>query len=131
MSNRTPLYEVPVPSTDFVDDAVLCGNTIRYGFFRDDIELKSGIVFYNVKATKTRSEGACTGWHIKGAYDVLVEIDNSEWVDQVLEETEESRERGAEVWDLHHYLIYLDGTACIEILAESWAVLDETVGSWT
>lgn len=131
MNNRTPLYEIPIPSTDFLVDAILCGNVIRYGFVRDGIELKSGIVFNNVKAKRTRSEGACTNWHIDNAYDVLVEIDDSDWIDEILEETKESRERGAEVWKLHHYLVYLDGTGCIEVMAASWQVLDETRGSWT
>jgi hypothetical protein len=131
MSNRTPLYEVPVPSTEFVVDAVLCGSVIRYSYVRDDIEMKSGISFRNVKAKRTRSEIACTSWHIEGAYDTLVEVNDSEWVQEILAETHERRERSGEIWDLHHYLIYLDGTGCSEIVAASWQIIDEVEGSWT
>lgn len=131
MRNRTVLYKIPVSSTDFVDDGVLCGNVVRYGYLRDDIGFKSGIAFNNVKAKKTRAQIACTPWHIKDAYDVLVEIEDSDWVKELLLETKERRERSGEAWELHHYLLYLDGSGCIEVIAASWKVLDEERGSWT
>jgi hypothetical protein len=58
-------------------------------------------------------------------------VEDSEWIREILSETAERRERSGEVWELHHYLIYLDGTGCIEVMATSWQVLDETRGSWT
>lgn len=131
MSTRTALYEIPVPSTDFVADAILCGNVIRYGYVKNDVEIKSGIVFNNVKAKKTRSQIACTSWHIQNAYDTLVEIIDSKWIEEILSETKERRERSGESWELHHYLLYLDGSGCIEVIAASWKVLDEEPGSWT
>ncbi|WP_375397100.1 hypothetical protein [uncultured Sphingomonas sp.] len=130
-SNRTALYEIPVPSTDFIADAILCGNVIRYGYESEGHNVKSGLIFNKVKAKRTRAEGACTKWHIEGAYDTLVEIEESEWINEILAETLISREKSGEVWELHHYLIYIDGSGCIEVVAASWKVLDEERGSWT
>jgi hypothetical protein len=97
---------------------------------KDDVEVKSGIVFNNVKAKRTRAQVACTPWHIEDAYDKLVEILDSEWIKEILLETKSRRERSGEEWELHHYLLYLDGSGCIEVVAGSWKVLKEEQGSW-
>jgi len=131
MSKKNPLYEIQVPSTELVEDAVLCGNVIRYGYVRDGIALKGGITFSNVKAKRTRSDEACTAWHIEEVYDTLVEVQQSEWVDQIMEETRDRQQRFGQTWKLHHFMIYLDGSGCIEVIADSWCALGEEPGSWT
>lgn len=128
--DKKPLFEIPVPSTELTTDAILCGNTIRYGYFRNGAKLKSGIFFSNVKAKRTRSDEACTAWHIEGAYDTLVEVEESDWVEQIMQDTAERQRRFGETWLLHHYMIYLDGTGCIEVIADSWEELTEERGSW-
>lgn len=129
--DKKPVFEVPVPSTELTTDAILCGNIIRYGYVRNGTELKSGIIFNNVRAKRTRSDEACTAWHIEGAYDTLVEVGESDWVEQIMRDTAERQLRFGETWTLHHYMIYLDGTGCIEVIADSWEELAEERGSWT
>jgi hypothetical protein len=131
MSNKKYLCELPVPSTDLVTDAILCGNVIRYSYLRDGIEWKGGLIFNNVKAKRTRSDDACTAWHIEEAYDTLVEIGNSPWVNEIMADTQDRQQRFGQTWSLHHYLIYLDGSGCIEVLSESWNELPEERGAWT
>lgn len=129
--DKKPVFEIPVPSTELSTDAILCGNTIRYGYVRNGAELKSGIVFNNVRAKRTRSDEACTAWHIEGTYDTLVEVGESDWVEQIMQDTAERQRRFDETWALYHYMIYLDGTGCIEVIADSWEELTEERGSWT
>jgi hypothetical protein len=131
MGKKNPLYEIQVPSTELAGDAILCGNVIRYGYFKDGIELKSGITFSNVRAKRTRSDEACTAWHIEEVYDTLVEVQESEWVDQIMADTQDRQQRFGQTWTLHHYMVYLDGSGCIEVIADSWNALTEEPGSWT
>lgn len=131
MSNKMSLYELPVASTDLIADAILCGNVIRYSYLRDGVERRGGLIFNNVKAKRTRSDEACTAWHIEEAYDTLVEIEGSSWVNEIMADTQDRQQRFDETWSLHHYLIYLDGSGCIEVLSESWNELPEEHGAWT
>jgi hypothetical protein len=131
MSDRIRLYEVPVPSTGFVADPVLCGNVIRFSYVDGDIEKKFGIRFHNVMAKRTRSEGACTLWHIKDAYDVLVEVKDSTWSREIMIEIRDRPDSDPVLSHQRHYLIFLDGAGCIEVLAESWHLIDEEQGAWT
>ncbi len=108
MNSKKTIYQVPVPSTDFTTEAVLCGNVIRFGYRRQDTLCKNGIRFKRVKAVRTRAESSCTEWHIEGAYDTLVEIEGSSWVEELQTDTADRRQRLGEKWEIHHYMIYLD-----------------------
>ena len=127
---KIPLYEIPVPSTDLVTDAILCGNTIKYSYFKDGHELRSGISFKAMKAARHRSESACTAWHVEGAYDTLVKIDGSSWLKEIMTDSEDYQIRRDEKWNLNHFLIYLDGN-CFEVISEDWHVIPEEQGTWT
>lgn len=131
MSTKKVIYQTTVPSTEFSTEAVLCANVVRFGYQVDGTDRRSGLRFKRVKATRTRAESACTAWHIDGAYDTLVEIENSPWKDEVQADTADRQRRLGETWALHHYMIYLDSSGCFEFLAESWEALPEVSGSWT
>ena len=131
MNSKIPLYQPPVPSTDFATDAVLCptagGPTIRFAYDRDGVTYRSGIRFRRVLATRTRSERCCTEWHIQDAYDTLLEVCESSWADELRADIP-ARWQGEQ--EMHHYMIYLDSAGCFEVVAESWETIPEEVGSW-
>ena len=124
MEIKKALYETPVPSVDFSIEAECCGNVIRFAYQKDGLEFRSGLRFKRVKATRSRSESACTVWHID-AYDTLMEIESSQWADEVRADTADKQRRLGQTWTMKHYIIYLDSVGCFEFLAESWEVLDE------
>ena len=127
MDGRKVLYQLPVASTEFSFEAILYGNEIRFGYVADSLERFGGIRFKRTWAKRTRSENACTVWHIDGVYDTLVEIEDSSWVAEVQAETIERQRKLGESWNMHHYMIYLDSVGCFEFLAESWESLPETL----
>ena len=127
MNDRKVLYQPPVASTEFSSEAILHVNEIRFGYVADNSERFGGIRFKRAWAKRTRSESACTVWHIDGVYDSLVEIENSSWVAEVQAETIERQRKLGQPWNMHHYMIYLDGAGCFEFLAESWESLPETL----
>jgi hypothetical protein len=129
MSNKKILYETPVPSTEFLTEAVLCANMVRFSYRVNGSDRLSGLRFQGVKATRTRAESACTAGQIDGAYDTLVEIESSPWLDEVQAASADLQRRLGETWTMHHYMIYLDSAGCFEFLAASWEVLPEASGT--
>jgi hypothetical protein len=128
MADKRILYTLPVPSTDLDGEARLCGETLQFQYQRDGTRVRGGIRFEHVAATRTRVERNSTVWHIEGAYDTLVEIVPSAWAEEIRAATEA---RWRDHWALHHYLIYVDSAGSFEVLADSFRVLPEEVGSWT
>ena len=124
MSSKRPLHTVPVPSTSFTTEAYFDGRgttpAIRFGYKKDGVEYQGAIEFKIVRAVRTRAEPCCTAWHIEGAYDTLVEIEDSPWVDEVRADT---NVQWRDKWETHHYMIYLDSAGCFEVIAESWAAV--------
>ena len=68
---------------------------------------------------RTRTERCCTAWHIEGAYDTLVEVEGSSWVNEIRADTQAL---WRDKWAMHHYMIYLD-SICFEVIADSWEAL--------
>jgi len=136
MNTRIPCYSIPEPSTAMHSPGVMVdvkGNilTLRsdYDRYRDDQfvgTFRSGLRFLGVRAHRHRAESHCTLWHIEGAYDTLVEVEDSEWVAELLA-LSTARKMGN--WEVHHYMIYLDSSGCYEIAARSWEVLPEEEGA--
>lgn len=122
MASKLPLYTLPLPSTELDGDLVLCGDVLRFLYRRDGSKYQAGIKFEKVTATRTRAERCCTAWHIDGAYDVLVSVEDSDWLKQIKAET---AELWREKWTMHHYMIYVDSVGCFELIAESFSILPE------
>jgi hypothetical protein len=122
MGTKTQLYKIPVPSTDFTIPAYFDGQgvcpTIRFGYKVNGREEHFCIAFSKVAAMRKRAERCCTQWHIEGAYDTLVEVESSAWVQEIRADTQAM---WRDKWAMHHYMIYLDSAGCFEIVAESWA----------
>jgi hypothetical protein len=120
------LREISVPSTDIRDVIFEDGQggvRLRFTFWREDELIEEGIRFDRVRAHRHRAESHCTVWHID-AYDTLVEVRDSEWVAELREAMPEDM-RG--LFEMHHYMIYLDSEGCYEVVAKSWEFLPETV----
>jgi hypothetical protein len=113
-------------STSFIAEAYWDGKglspAIRFSYEKDGVEYQSGIEFRCVLAMRKRAERCCTGWHIEGAYDILVEVESSPWVQEMRADT---KRQWRDKWETHHYMIYFDGVGCFEAIAESWAALPE------
>jgi hypothetical protein len=121
VDTKKALFTVEVPSTDFITEGYLdCSDgfpSVRYSYEMNGEVSHAGIKFINVSALRMRGERYCTAWHIEGAYDSLVEVENSSWISELLNDMPEQY-RSA--WQPHHYMIYLDSVGCFEFLAESW-----------
>jgi hypothetical protein len=125
------LYTVPVTSTQFdLGGPYMLAGAIRYCYQIDGANRRSGIQFNRVFASRRYSEKTCKVWYIEVAYDSLVEIENSDWVEELQADTSETQFRLGQKWEMHHYLIYLDSFGSFEAVAESWEVLPEVGGLW-
>jgi hypothetical protein len=121
MNSKKALHTISAPSTVFTTEAFWDGRgthpAIRFGYLKDGSEIHDGIKFGNVCAMRKRAERCCTEWHIRDAYDTLVEVEDSDWVKEV---RADMAERWRNKWDMHHYMIYLDSAGCFEVIAASW-----------
>jgi hypothetical protein len=126
MTSKKPLYVIPVASTSFTNAAYFDWGhqrilpAIRFTYQNDGVKHQGGIEFSRVAASRTRAERCCKVWHIEGAYDTLVEVEDSPWVEEIRADT---AAQWRNEWEMHHYMIYLDSVGCFELIAESWAAL--------
>ena len=127
MNSKKALHTVPVPSTEFVEEAFWDGRgprpTIRFAYVQRGVQVQGGIEFRNVSAMRKRAERCCTAWHLEGAYDTLLEIIDSTWLSEILADTSA---HWRSKWEMHHFMIYLDSVGCFEIIAESWAATQQS-----
>lgn len=128
MNSKRQLYSIPVASTDFTREAFLdCSGinpTIRYGYRAEQGEILSGVEFRVVAAFRYRNEGCCSAWHIEDAYDALVEVAPSAWLEEVGKDVPEHFKAD---WHPRHFMIYLDSVGCFEFLAEAWEAAPEVL----
>lgn len=84
----------------------------------------SGLKFYGVHAFRYQAEVHCGLWHVDHAYDTLVEVEDSDWIDELIaaDSTGFSRRTG-----IRHFLIYIDDAGAYEVAALSYEFLPETV----
>jgi hypothetical protein len=127
VNSKKPLYQIPVPSTQLEGDTDFCRGFLRFQYYRNGVLYRSGIRFNRVSATRTLAERCCTAWHIEGAYDTLVEIERSPWLEDISSNTQKM---WRDKWEMHHFMIYLDSAGCFETIADSWEILQEEQGSW-
>jgi hypothetical protein len=117
--------ELPAPSAAFTTDVLLeqRGSGLALRFQYDDEGVKRGAVleFEGVRAHRHLAEGVCSAWHVEEAFDTIVDVRGSPW----LEELEVvAYERGQPPGELHHFMVYIDGDGCYEVVARSWRLLD-------
>lgn len=118
------------PPSAFIDDVVFTNPggdaELRCTYERNGSMYAGGLRFHRVRAFRFRAEGHCTLWHVEGAYDTLVEVEQSEWVDELLA-AEPSEAWGR--WKVRHFLIYVDGAGAYEVAAADVEWLPEEAAS--
>jgi len=121
---KVGLGEIAIPST-MIEKVVLEDRRgsvrICYTYHQDGAWREAGISFERVRAYRRRAESHCTVWHLD-AYDTVVEVEGSEWVAELLEAMPEDMR---DMFEMHHYMIYLDSSGCYEVVAASWQFLPE------
>ena len=128
-SGKIPLGTLTTPSTAITKETAVevvgATLTLGYEFDRDGRIFSGGVRFERVRAYRFRAESHCTVWHIKDAYDTIVEVSPSDWIAELL--AAQPPGMGGDL-EPHHYLLYIDSTGCFEIAAASWSLLlDEPV----
>ena len=123
---KVPLGELPVASTSLSSGvaAEMVGGdlTLRFTFPRAGAAYRGGVLFEKVRASRWTTESLCTAWNIEGAYDTIAEVEQSDWVDE-LQAAEPAHHRG--FWAMRHFMLFIDGAGCFEVVAASWSLLPE------
>lgn len=123
---KVPVLQIPTPSTAITSDVVSVfdgGSLIlRFQFDRGGALVWGGVAFKKVRAHQWRGESHCTAWHIEGAYDTVVELEDSPWgAELLMAEPAETWGR----WVIRHFMLFLDSAGCYEVAAESVSLLRE------
>ena len=129
------LWTFPVPSTELSGDGDVCllecrGDTLLlfelYGIMNDDKLYNAGLLFRLPQAYRHCDEMFCGETAIE-AYDQLIEIVDSDWVDEFRKINREI----ADYWKLRHFAIYLKSCGLYEFLARSYTILETKSGGLT
>ena len=122
-----PLSDGPSAYTEDVAFTHPGGNAeIRYIYEREGSMYSRGIRFHQVRAYRFRAESHCNAWHIEDAYDALVEVEQSDWIAELLA-AEPSETWGR--WKIRHFLVFVDGSGAYEVAAEDCEWLPEEAAS--
>jgi hypothetical protein len=126
VAEKIPRGVLPMPSTDIISGPSLEHDggtvTLRFTFDRDGTRYGAGVVFTRVRSLRWTAESHCTAWQIEDAYDTIAEVEDSEWVTELL--MAEPAETWGQ-WAIRHFMLYIDSFGCCELAAESWSLLDE------
>ena len=120
MPSLKEVYRLPVGSSRF-HDAEYWDDTLYYDFVRAGARTCGRIRFERVPAYHFRAERCMQIWQYDAA-DVLVEVEDSEWLREIRAETD-PHTREPEM--MHHYAVYLESIGTWEIIAASWQALPE------
>jgi hypothetical protein len=88
-----------------------------------NVEHSVKIDFVKPRAFRKRAEIYCKGFHLE-AYDTVCEIEDSEWVAEL---RNDSVPEWRYYWVMRHFMVYLDGFGCLEVIAESVSFEDNVV----
>ncbi|WP_159806713.1 hypothetical protein [Cellulomonas citrea] len=116
------------PPSAFTESAVLThpgGNAeLRCTYEHNGSMYVGGLRFEGVRAYRFLAEGHCTVWHIEEAYDALVEVEQSGWIEELLA-ADSSGMRGQ--WKIRHFLIHIDSSGAYEVAAARCEWLPEAL----
>ncbi len=113
------LWALPVPSTALLLGASfekLLGRTCALEFEYEDEEDNIAhvkLIFEGVEAFKCTYLFACTVEMIRTAYDHVVDLGSSEWLEAVRKQI---RSNGQDSQELRHLMIYFDNGPCYEFI---------------
>ena len=117
---KLPLFSLPYPSTAAIQGPILIdqdrGMLLSLVCDENGQQQPAGVLFIKPRAFRRREEIYCTEWHVKDVYDTVCEIKNSDWVAELRKDAvPEWRDR----WVMRHFMIYVDGFGCLEVVAAS------------
>jgi hypothetical protein len=113
-------FSLPCPSTAAIHGPTLLtekrGLVLSLTCDDDGQERRSEVLFIKPRAFRKREETYCTAWHVQDTYDTVCEVMASDWVAELRRDAvPEWRDR----WVMRHFIIYVDGFGCLEVVAES------------
>jgi hypothetical protein len=124
---KLSLFSLPCPSTAAISGPTLIDEDrgLLLSLVCDDgYDRSCGVLFIKPRAFRKREETYCTGWHIKDVYDTVCEINESIWVAELRNDAiPEWRDH----WIMRHFMIYVDSFGCLEVIAESAMLVDDSV----
>lgn len=117
---KIPVLALPYPSTGLVEEPVLSfsDGALRVAMNFDDEgdTKKTELVFARRRSFRSRAEIHCSEWHVKDCYDVVCEVVESDWVQELRHSTVPDLR---DEWVMRHFILYIDSTGCIEIICEN------------
>ena len=124
---KLPLFSLPCPSTAAIHGPTLVdedrGLLLSLVCDDDGRERQTGVLFVKPRAFRKREEIYCTGWHVKDTYDTVCEVKGSDWVAELRNDAvPEWRDR----WVMRHFIVYVDSFGCLEVIAESVSLDDQS-----
>lgn len=130
MTKINKIWEFPVVSTCLAEGGVKLiypgGKAwLLFDYYDENNNnaiFNAGIRFDAVQAHKHSSEKFST--FVIDTYDYLVEIVDSEWVNQLREINKEI----ADFWNIKHYAIFLDSNGLYEFIATDFKILEPKEG---
>lgn len=127
---KLKILMLPFPSTVAVDDPVLCtsGSDLLLSIDFDDDGTRGSacLRFGKQRAFRKRGEIYCTAWHVTDVYDIVCEVQGSDWVQELLSA---SVPEWRDQWVMRHFMIYIDSFGCLEVVAESVTLDNSTKNS--
>jgi len=121
------LWTFPVSSTQIYSGVNMlypgANAVLIFDYNDNDKVYKSGILFKMVKAFKHLSEGF---GYLNGAYDKLIEIEDSEWSAE-LSKTNPYWEKNYN-YKLRHFAIFLDSNGLYEFIAHDFKIFESKIG---
>lgn len=126
MGEKVTLGKLPTPSTAITSELVFesdgAAAILRFEFDREGIIYRGGVRFDNPRAYRFRAESHCTAWHIESAYDTIAEVAPSDWVTELKMAAPTDLRT---LWDMHHFMIYIDSSGCFEVVGSGWSLIPE------
>jgi hypothetical protein len=122
---KLKILELPLPSTAVIRGPALCtdGGDLLLSMDFDDAGRRRAarLRFVKQRAFRKRAESLCTAWHVTDTFDTVCEVQGSDWLQEL---RSDSAPEWRDHWVMHHFIIYVDGFGCLEVVAES-ASLDD------
>lgn len=128
---KVPLFSLPFPSTAAVQGPVLIDDErgVVLSLTCADEEGRphvSTVIFSSPRAFRKREETYCKAWHVQDVYDAICEVTESDWVEELRRDAvPEWRDR----WVMRHFIVFIDGFGCLEVVADSAKLDDGAMGS--
>ena len=117
--DQSQLMRLPLPSTEIDDVSLMhAGGVVLLSFeYGEEVTTVGELRFERARAYRHCAESHCSPWQVQ-AYDKLVEVTASPWVTELLNAMPLDMH---DLFEVHHYMIYLDSFGCYEVAAGAWS----------